>query len=244
MPEGPSILLVKEAIDIFASKKIISVTGNTTTIDKNILLNQKIIEFKTWGKHLLICFKNFSIRIHFMMFGSYSVTEKKEKLVRLGLHFKKGDLYFYTCSVKLLEGDINQYYEWDTDVMNVTWDEKKAKQKLKQHAEKMICDVLLDQSIFSGVGNIIKNEILYRCKVHPESIIKNIPARALNKLIKEARNYSFEFLAWKRDYVLKKHWQVYAKKICEICKNKIIRKQTGVKKRRSFFCSHCQKIIG
>ena len=55
MPEGPSILLVKEAAAKFAGKKIIAVEGNSK-IDQSRLLNQKILEFKSWGKHFLICF--------------------------------------------------------------------------------------------------------------------------------------------------------------------------------------------
>ncbi|HRO68823.1 MAG TPA: hypothetical protein PK951_00545 [Chitinophagaceae bacterium] len=41
----------------------------------------------------------------------------------------------------------------------------------------MVCDALLDQEIFSGVGNIIKNEVLYRIRVHPESLIGDIPLK-------------------------------------------------------------------
>jgi len=46
MPEGPSILLVKEALAKFAGKKIIDVSGNSK-IDQSILLNKKIIDFKS-----------------------------------------------------------------------------------------------------------------------------------------------------------------------------------------------------
>jgi endonuclease-8 len=52
----------------------------------------------------------------------------------------------------------------------------KARKKLKAIPKTMICDALLDQQIFSGVGNIIKNEVLYRVKLHPENNISDIPA--------------------------------------------------------------------
>jgi endonuclease-8 len=68
----------------------------------------------------------------------------------------------------------------------------------------MICDVLLEQDIFAGVGNIIKNEVLYRVRVHPESLVGNIPPAKITSIIKEARQYSFDFLEWKRLYVLRK----------------------------------------
>ena len=106
--------------------------------------------------------------------------------------------------------------------------------------ETLICDALLNQNIFSGVGNIIKNEILYRVKVHPKSIVGEIPTIKLNKLIKETRNYSFEFLNWKRDLVLKKQWLVYTKKICLRCNFPITKEYTGANKRISFICTNCQ----
>jgi formamidopyrimidine-DNA glycosylase len=40
--------------------------------------------------------------------------------------------------------------------MNDAFDEKHAKKKLKQIPDTLVCDALLDQKIFAGVGNIIK----------------------------------------------------------------------------------------
>ena len=134
MPEGPSIILVKEALSKFAGKKIIAVSGNSK-IDQRLLLNKKIIEFKSWG-----------------------------------------------------------------------------------------------------------NEILYRVRLHPESVIEKIKPAKLNKLIDETRIYSFQFLEWKRTYELKKHWLAHTKKICLRCNLPIIKKQTGLKKRRSCICVSCQTL--
>ncbi|MBP6731704.1 MAG: endonuclease [Chitinophagales bacterium] len=241
MPEGPSIVLAKEELQQFARKKVIAVSGNSK-IDQSRLEGQKIIAIKSWGKHLLICFKDFTVRIHFLMFGSYRVNERKATPVRLSLQFTKGELNFYTCAVKFLEGDVNAHYDWTADVMNDDWDAKAAKAKLKNLKGKLICDVLLEQDIFSGVGNIIKNEVLYRVKVHPESKVDKITAPKIKKLVDEARIYSFQFLEWKRKYELKKHWLAHTKKTCLRCDLPIIKKYTGLKKRRSFFCINCQKL--
>ena len=241
MPEGPSIVLAKQETTAFIGKKILSVTGNSK-IDQSRLIGQKIIDIKTWGKHYLICFKDFTLKIHFLMFGSYLVNEKKDSPVRLNLTFKKGEINFYTCSVKLLEGDIDKYYEWSSDVMNDSWDASKAKTKLKEQGDNFICDALLEQDIFSGVGNIIKNEVLYRLRIHPESVVKDIPTPKIKKLVNESRIYSFEFLEWKRKNELKKHWLAYTKKVCLRCNKPIKKKYTGLKKRRSFFCEACQLL--
>lgn len=239
MPEGPSIVILKSAIRPFTGKKVFSATGNAK-IDLDRLQNQKIISFKTFGKHLLICFSGFTVRIHLLMFGTYLINERKSTPLKLGLSFPDGELNFYTCNVKLLEGDVNDHYDWSGDVMNENWDPEKAKAKIKKVPDEMVCDALLEQDIFAGVGNIIKNEVLYRVQIHPESLAGKIPADKLSELIDEAQNYSFDFLHWKQKNELKKHWLAHTKKTCKRCDLPIIKKYTGVKKRRSFFCENCQ----
>jgi len=239
MPEGPSIVILKEEVQAFKRKKIIAVGGNTT-IDKERMLNQTVIDFKSWGKHFLICFKTFSLRVHFMLFGSYRINEKKDAPARLSLQFSNGEINFYTCSVQFVEGDVNDTYDWSADVMSDEWDPSNARKKLKANPDMLACDALLDQHIFSGVGNIIKNEVLFRIKVHPESKVGNLPPKKLSELIKEARVYAFQFLEWKKAFVLKKHWLAHTKKICPRDHVPFIKKHLGKTHRRTFYCEQCQ----
>jgi endonuclease VIII len=121
MPEGPSIIILKDAVKAFKGKKIISAVGNTKQFDTKRLEGQLITDFKSWGKHFLICFKKFTVRIHFMLFGSYRINENKNTSPRLSLVFKTGQLNFYACSVKLIEDDLDEIYDWSADVMNPAW---------------------------------------------------------------------------------------------------------------------------
>ncbi len=241
MPEGPSIIILKEEVQSFAGKKIIKVEGNSKQ-DIQRLSGKKIIEFKSWGKHFLICFKTFTVKIHFMLFGSYRINEEKESIPRLRLISKDGEINFYACSVKFIEESPDEIYDWKTDVMSDLWNPAVAKQKLKNISGSMLCDALLDQNIFSGVGNIIKNEVLFRIYLHPENKIGDLPQNKIDELIKEARKYSFDFLKWKKDYVLKKHWLAHTKSICPRCNVPFIKKHLGKTKRRSFFCNNCQVL--
>lgn len=242
MPEGPSIFLVKEAVEEFRGQEIIAVSGNSK-IEQGILLNKRVVEFKSWGKHFLICMDGLTLRVHFLMFGSYSINEKKpDRAIRLNLTFEDGEINLYACSLKYLEGDINQHYDWSADVMNEQWSKESAKAKLAAMADELICDALLEQEIFAGVGNIIKNEVLYRAHVHPESSVAMIPTEKVSELIDETRIYSFQFLEWKRAYELKKHWLAHTKKWCLRCDLPIVKMHTGVKNRRSFVCANCQVL--
>ena len=240
MPEGPSIILLKESVQAFKGKKLMEISGNTK-VDFTSLLTQKITGFKSFGKNFFICFNKASIKIHFMLFGSYRVNDKKETNPRLSLRFEKGELNFYACSVKLVEGDLDKLYDWTADVMNENWDPAKARIKLKAIPKTLVCDALLDQTIFAGVGNIIKNEVLFRIKVHPKTKVGNLTSRKMTELIKEARQYSFDFLEWKRQYVLKKHWLVHTKKICPRDGSRIVKEYLGKTNRRTFYCNSCQK---
>lgn len=241
MPEGPSIVILKEAVQEFKGKKIIAVEGNSK-LDIQRMAGQKILDFKSWGKHFIICFKHFSVRIHLMLFGSYCINEGKDAAPRLQFIFKKGELNFYACSVQFIEEDIDEVYDWTSDVMSDNWDVKAAKKKIKKIPEELVCDALLNQNIFTGVGNIIKNEVLFRIGLHPETRMKDIPTAKINELMKETRNYSFDFLKWKKEFVLRKHWLAYAKKICPRDKKSFIKKYCGKTKRRTFYCEDCQVL--
>jgi endonuclease-8 len=94
------------------------------------------------------------------------------------------------------------------------------------------------------VGNIIKNEVLYRIRVHPLSTVGALPPRKLGELVKQAREYSFEFLVWKKAYVLRKHWLVHNRKCCPRHDIPLTRAYLGKTNRRSFFCERCQKRYG
>lgn len=241
MPEGPSIVILKELIHELhlEGKKVIAVEGNTT-INKERMLDQRVLAFKSWGKHFLICFEGFTLRVHFMMFGSYRINERKETVPRLRLSFEQAELNFYTCSLKYVEGNIDLSYDWTADVMSEKWAPKAALKKVENMAGSLICDVLLDQQIFSGVGNIIKNEILYRTGIHPLSMAGAIPLKKLKILIMEARKYSFDFLEWKKAYTLKKHWLIHTKKTCPLG-HSIRKEYPGKTKRRTYYCPVCQE---
>lgn len=244
MPEGPSILILKELTEKFIGQKVIAATGNAK-IEHEILNHQNLLEYRIYGKQSYLILSKNVIRIHLLLFGSYSIDKqtKPDRQLRLHLNFENGDLYFYSCSVKLLEKEILKDIDWSADVLSDLWKPIKARKKLKARPEMMVCDALLDQNIFAGVGNIIKNEVLFRIGVHPESLIGNLPPKKLSALIAEARNYSFDFMRWKKDYVLKKNWLVHTKKICPKCGAPLTKKHTGLSNRRSFFCEIDQKLF-
>lgn len=242
MPEGPTIVILKEEAAPFKGKKVLAVSGNSK-VDIQRASGKTVKDLKSWGKHFLICFDTFTIKIHFLLFGSYRINERKDGTApRLSLQFKNGEMNFYACSVKILDEPLDEIYDWSADVMSDEWNPKAAKKKLLAKPDMLACDALLEQDIFAGSGNIIKNEVLFRTKIHPKSKVGALPARKLNELIREARNYSFDFLKWKKAFVLRKHWLAHKKKICPRCEIKLKLEYLGTHQRRTFYCGRCQML--
>lgn len=245
MPEGPSIVILREQAADFAGHTVARVSGNTT-IEKERLLHQRLAAVRSWGKHFLLEFEPFTLRVHFMLFGSYRIDEDKPWAVpRLALGFEHGrELNFYACSVRFIEEPVDLVYDWWADVMSEHWDARGALKKLRSAPDMLVCDALLDQDIFAGVGNIIKNEVLFRIRVHPLSTVGALPAAKLRELVKEARQYSFDFYAWKKQFVLRKHWLAHTKRTCPRCRIPFVKAHLGRTNRRSFFCETCQVRYG
>ena len=242
MPEGPSIVILREHAQGLVGKRIVAASGNTTTIAKERLVGKRIVALRSWGKHFLVELGTFSLRIHFLMFGSYRIDERKEGATpRLSLVFRRGEFNVYSCSVRFIEEPLDDVYDWSADVMSDAWDPAAARRKLRAMPATLVCDALLDQNVFAGVGNIIKNEVLFRIRVHPLSKVGALPARKLAQLVDEARRYSFDFLAWKEAFVLRKHWLAHTKRTCPRCAIPLEKAHLGTTDRRSFWCERCQR---
>ena len=139
MPEGPSLLILKENISSFIGKKITYASGYAK-IDFDALINKKITDIKTWGKHLFICLKDVNIEIHLRMFGSYIINERKPKInAKLQLQFANDELNFYVIDVKLIPN--LSAFDWEADIMSDEWNAEKAIKKLKDIPETFICEI-------------------------------------------------------------------------------------------------------
>src|SRR4051812_911630 len=237
MAEGPLLVMWKEDIQPFIGKKVTAIDNNTR-LDADRMLGKTIMDVKTWGKHFLICFDDFTLRIHFLMFGDLYINRRKppEKRFKLSLQFTHGELVFYSCALRFIEEPLNEVYDWSADVISNDWNAKAAIKKLKAIPDALICDALLNQDIFSGIGNIIKNEVLFRVKVQPLSLVGKIPAIKWDEILNELVNYSYQFLEWRKRGEFQQHWLANARKLCPRDKVPFIKAYLGKNPRRSYYC--------
>jgi endonuclease VIII len=249
--EGPSIHLAAEQLRPFIGRRVRRVRGNSR-IGIQRFRRARLTDVFAWGKHLVMQFETFALRIHFLLWGSFAATIRNRSVTgdyrrtsapRLVLEFDNGHVIIWSASLRFLDThDASQEYDFAADVLSDQWDPGAALRKARAFRRAEIADVLLDQAIFAGVGNIIKNEILFRTRTSPFTKVWRLPDRRLKDLVSEARAFSFQFLEWRRVFALRKHLEIYGRSVCPACGGPVTRAIHGMRGRRSFFCVRCQRV--
>lgn len=236
--EGPPLKVIAEELAFVAGSTIIAASGSAK-IEKKALEGKCIKRVFSRGKNLLFQFPESTVRVHFVMFGSYTVNSpKKNATPSLSLKTQKAIIEFYRCSIKMFRNkEVDILFDEQVDIMSEKWNAKKVLELTLNQPDELICDVLLDQSVFAGVGNIIKNEALFSARVHPLSRIRKIPKEKIEEIINETRNFSKLFYETrKKGQELKAYLQIYQKRVCPASGEKVTRMVTGKRKRLSHFC--------
>jgi endonuclease-8 len=249
--EGPSILLAAEQLQPFAGRRVTKVSGNSRVgIDR--FQGKRLTHIFAWGKHLILQFDLFALRVHFLLWGTFAATVNGVSVTgdyrrtgppRLVMEFANGEITIWSASLRILDSaDAREDYDFTADILSKDWNRRSALRKVRTHGRKEIADVLLDQSIFAGVGNIIKNEVLFRTRISPFTKVNQLSPTQLRRIADEARAFSFRFLELRREFALRKHLEIYGRSTCASCGGKVSRKVHGERGRRSFFCPACQRI--
>ncbi len=241
--EGPSVRIAADELCHLQEQIAVSAAGNARVRMADIQ-GRRLESVYSRGKQLLLDFGQFLIRVHFLMWGSYTLDVEREMSPRLELEFESETLRFYNCSVRIIvHEEMGRGYDPEIDVTGDSWNRAKALDGLRGEAGEEIADAILDQQILPGVGNIIKNEALYRAGISPLSLVGKVPDSSLESVVSECRDFSWTWYELKRrgdrlDGILK----IYRKRRCPSCSSRVKRKKTGKRKRISHFCPSCQVL--
>ncbi|NXK38709.1 NEIL2 Endonuclease, partial [Piprites chloris] len=192
------------------------------------------------------------LRFHFGLFGSVRANEFsranrankrgdwKDPVPRLILHFESGGfLAFYNCRMHWCS---SPRADPASDILSVEFHRGQALDALR--APNPICYTLLDQRYFSGLGNIIKNEILYLAKIHPLTQGSLLAPSDLERLLDCALQFSSDWLHHKL-CGQGLHPQIYQREQCPL--GHPVMKGTfgplGGFKRLTWWCPQCQPEV-
>jgi formamidopyrimidine-DNA glycosylase len=211
------------------------------------------------GKEVFLIFENdnHAIRLHFGMNGSlvfhtrqnnrygYNNDEPTFEMTFLRTQHSERILC-YSTTVSTLTANIarskfERLFCLDVCSNDDHFDHQRVLQALRSRPHSMLTDVLLDQSRFPGVGNIIKVEGLHRAKLHPKRRVENCSDQELDRVIQQCRSYAMDW--YKHGRAPRK--LVYNQTTCQTCHNMTVRieKMGTDLSRTTFWCEHCQPLI-
>lgn len=241
MPEGPTILNLKNKLNRYKGKNVVEATGYAE-VDKTPIKDVKLLDVDAYGKNFIFVFKDFFVTVHMGLFGSMLINKRKKVNASFALQFEDAEINYYISKAKIIPGKPQDHFNYKTDILKDEFDGEYVLSTVQEkYADKMIGDVLMEQDLFTGVGNIIRIESLYRAKIHPETIVKNIPEKKIMFLIESVVNYAYEFLEQSKKDEVKEKTLIYGKKICPKDKRELIIEEMGKVKRKTYVCPKCQK---
>ena len=246
---------------------------------KKNIENKKITNIFRYAKYLIIELNKKSfLTIHFGMSGTLHLVKKKCNISRTNLSFyqskilpkKHNHVKFIFNNFEIYYNDPRRFgYMFIFKSSNDLWNflKKNGLEPLErefnlkylrekfQSRNKNIKNILLDQSIISGIGNIYASEILFYSGINPFRSGKDLKTSELKKIIKFSKFVLNKAIRYGgstiRDFKnaqnkvgkYQNEFKVYNRKnlICNNykCNFRIVR--TQITNRSTFFCKNCQK---
>uniref|UniRef100_A0A8D0GZI8 Endonuclease 8-like 3 n=1 Tax=Sphenodon punctatus TaxID=8508 RepID=A0A8D0GZI8_SPHPU len=205
---------------------------------------------ETLGKELFMYFGQKALRVHFGMNGSMRINtdmgkDRSGALPVLEIQLTDDLVCFYDATVELRNSaEIEQKIRMmeDLDICSLKFSYLRAESEIKRQKDRMLCDVLLDQAVLPGVGNIIKNEALFDSGLHPAVKACQLTDEQTHHLVKMTRDFTLLFYKCRKTgSALYKHYKVYKRPNCGQCSAKITVCRLGENNRMTYFCPRCKK---
>jgi DNA-formamidopyrimidine glycosylase len=191
MPEGPEVRNYTDFLDDRLTGKKLSCVeivsgrykkhGPFSGYEK-IPLNVDIQDVECYGKLIYINFldeKRTCLMSTLGMSGAWQGKPTKHN--RIILRLDDGSCVYYNDirnfgTLKYVKRhELNAKIDkMGLDFLQYTWDSDKFNHKMNKKPNKTIAEFLMDQSMCAGIGNYLKAEILYECKISPHRLVKDI----------------------------------------------------------------------
>lgn len=190
MPEGPTIVTFQKRLQKFAGQKVTEAGGYNNPFSEE-MTGQILEEIGTYGKYLILQFRDFFITVHFGLYGSFLINDEKKVNPALMLRFGTEVVNFYVVKIKRVELHYRSHFDMELHPFDASFRADKSLEILqKNFSQHTIGYMLMNQQLFPGLGNIIRNEILFFAGIHPESIIEKIPQNKLEELMHQFHQFS------------------------------------------------------
>ena len=270
MPELPEVETTVKSLNILKNKKVINLNFHTKKLRYLLpqlqlqkIINHKIINLRRIAKYIIIDFDNFkSIVVHLGMSGRLKIIKSKklrDKHDHLVIKFNNNSQLLYNDPRRFGFIDI---FESDK-INNVRYIKKLGVDALDKNltteylhnrfnkSEVLIKQLLLNQHIVAGIGNIYASEILFDAKISPLRKGRNLNKYQIGTIIKSIRKILKKAIKFGgssiNDYIspdgtlgnFQDNFKVYGKEGLFIKRYKI--KKLVLYGRSTFYCPEIQK---
>jgi endonuclease-8 len=273
MPEGDTIFRAARTLHrALAGKPVVhfeSVFPALTRVQVDTPLTARTVEsVSASGKHLLMRFSGeLVLRTHMRMNGSWHIYRPREAWQRprrdMRIVVATADFVAVGFNIPVAEifaaRDLARHDELrrlGPDLLAADFDEAEALRRIKARPADAIADVLLNQRVMAGIGNVYKSEVLFACRVNPFTTAGNVGDVGLGCLVTTARRlllanvqtslapmttYTGYRRTTNRDNPSERLW-VYGRagKPCRRCGSAVRIDKQGTDARLTYWCPACQ----
>ncbi len=270
MPELPEVETTVKSLNILKNKKVTNLNIHTKKLRYSIpilnlkkIINNKIINLRRIAKYIIIDFSNAkSLIVHLGMSGRLKITKihiKKEKHDHIILKFNNNYQLLYNDPRKfgfidIIESDkinnIGYIKKLGVDALDKSLSEEYLYKKFHK-SDVLIKQLLLNQYIVAGIGNIYASEILFDAKISPLRKGKYIKKSQIETIIQSTRKILKKAIksggSSINDYIspegtlgnFQNEFRVYGREGLKIKGHKI--KKIVLYGRSTFYCPEIQK---
>lgn len=204
------------------------------------------------GKHLLLTFDNgLVVHSHLRMSGRWEIGRPGRRYRRprttAWLILATDDLEAALFNGPLLEvltpaqvGLHPALRRLGPDVLDADFDVDRAVAAARRGpTEQTVADVLLDQRVLAGVGNVWKSEALFDRRLDPWTRVADLDDAALGDLLARAAAMMRAHVA---SGAIRRPTRIYgrANRPCPVCGTRIRARAQGDEGRRTYWCPACQ----
>lgn len=273
MPEGDTIFRAARTLNrALAGKAVVrfeSVYPQLTRVhDDEGVTGRTVNSVRSAGKHILMEFSGgLLLRTHMRMNGSWHLYRPGETWQRprqsMRIIIATEDFvavgFDIPVAEMLKEKDLRRHEELrrlGPDLLGENFDPGEAVRRIRARADSEIADVLLNQHVLAGIGNVYKSEILFACRVSPFAKVEALTDDQVSCLVSTGRRFLLANVSNKlapmttytgfrrttRRANPKERLWVYGRAAdpCRTCGTPVSMRAQGRDARLTYWCDSCQ----
>jgi endonuclease-8 len=204
MPEGDTIFRAAATLERALKGKTVTrfETGYAQLArhdDQSPIAGRTIEAVEAQGKHLLMRFSGgLTLRTHMRMNGSWHIYRPGERWQRprsdLRVLVETADFVAVGFSIPVAEflddralARSPALLRLGPDLLGATFDPAEAVARLRARGDQPMSEVLLDQGIAAGAGNVFRSEVLFLSGIDPARMASTVDDQTLQQMFALAR---------------------------------------------------------